>query len=195
LMDHGRSGKMPLIEGSRGAPVRREVQLVWTWSEEMPYAPFYERFLEVAKRETRTITVTRWANLDLPPRDYTFLELFCDEPDCDCRRVFFHVMSSPGGEPDAVIAYGWESRDFYAKWMGDEDELALRELKGPALNLCSPQSKRAPALLSLFQSVLLKDVEYMERVKRHYLMFREAINRKAKGARRTKRFLSRGKDS
>ena len=161
----------------------------------MPYAPFHERFPEIAQRETRTVKVKSWANVGLPPGDYTFLELYCDERSCDCRRVFFYVLSSPGGEPDAVITYGWESMDYYAKWMGDEDELALQDLKGPGLNLCSPQSKHAPALLALFQNVLLKDEEYIERVKRHYRMFREAIDGKARGARRRKGDLSRGKNS
>lgn len=57
-------------------------------------------------------------------------------------------------------------------------------LVGPILNLCSPQSKHAPAL---FQEVLLKDQEYMERIQRHYRMFREAIDGKAKEARQGKR--------
>jgi hypothetical protein len=156
---------------------------------------FHERFLKVAKRETRTITVASWANIDLPPRDYTFLEMYCDEPGCDCRRVFINVLSSPHGDTVAVIAYGWECPDYYAEWMGDDDPRSIRDLKGPILNFCSPQSKHTPALLALFREVLLKDEEYMERVKRHYRMFREAIDGKAKEARRRKGNLSRGKNS
>ena len=40
----------------------------------MPYAVFHERFLEIAKRETRTITVTSWAGIDLSPGECTFME-------------------------------------------------------------------------------------------------------------------------
>ena len=42
---------------------------------------------------------------------------------------------------------------------------------------------------------MLKDLEYMERIQRHYRMFREAIDGKAKGARRRKSNLSKGKNS
>ncbi len=161
----------------------------------MPYAMFHKRFLSVAKQETRTIKVASLADIDLPPRDYTFLEMYCDEPGCDCRRVFFNVLASPRGETVAVIAYGWESVDYYARWMGDDDPESIPELKGPTLNFCSPQSKHAPALLDLFRNVLLNDEEYMERVKRHYRMFREAIDGKAQESRPGKGARPRGKKS
>jgi len=40
----------------------------------MPYAMFHERFLEIGRRETRTIMVTSWAGIDLPPGEYPFME-------------------------------------------------------------------------------------------------------------------------
>lgn len=88
--------------------------------------------------------------------------MFCDEPGCDCRRAFFSVVSSLQNEIKAVIAWGWEEREFYAKWMGDNDPHVINELKGPALNLASPQSNLAPALLDLFREVLLQDPSYVE---------------------------------
>lgn len=153
----------------------------------MPYAMFHERFPKVAEGETRTLTIAPWSNVRLPPRDYTFLEMYCDEPGCDCRRVFFNVFAFPPGETVAVIAYGWESLDYYAKWLGYDDPQSVRELKGPTLSFSCPQSKYAPAILALFKDFLMEDEEYMERIKRHYRMFRDAIDAKAKKARRRKR--------
>jgi hypothetical protein len=89
----------------------------------MPYVPFHNLFPEIAEKETRTVTVLRKTEDGLPPGEYAFLELFCDEPGCDCRRVFFCVISSRRRDVQCVIAYGWEDRDFYVRWMGDDDRL------------------------------------------------------------------------
>ena len=71
----------------------------------MPYEPFYERFPEVAEKETRTITI--FNDPELPAGEYGLIEAYCNEPDCDCRRVFLNVCSWQRGERIAVIAYGW----------------------------------------------------------------------------------------
>src|SRR5438128_8078528 len=60
----------------------------------MPYAPFHKLCPEIASRETRTVTVLPHASLGLEPADYEFVEMYCDEPGCDCRRVMFSVLSS-----------------------------------------------------------------------------------------------------
>lgn len=52
----------------------------------MPYEPFYERFKEIAMRETRSITIRN--SPDLPDDEYGFLELYCNDENCDCQRVF-----------------------------------------------------------------------------------------------------------
>ena len=142
---------------------------------EMPYAMFHQYFPAIAKTETRNITIIDKSDFNLPAGNYAFLEMFCDEAGCDCRRVFFCVMSDRGKNVEAVITYGWKSPKFYAKWMKDNDPHIISELKGPALNLASPQSSLAPALLDLVRNVLLQDREYIDRIKRHYSMFRAKI--------------------
>lgn len=144
----------------------------------MAYAPFYTRFPEVAEHETRTVTVLDPISFNLPLAQYSFIEMFCDEPGCDCRRAFFTVVSSADNATKAVIAWGWETPAFYRKWLGMGDPHLLNDLKGPGLNLGSPQSELAPALLKLFQDVLLQDNAYIERVKRHYDMFRATVDKK-----------------
>ena len=143
----------------------------------MPYAMFHQHFPEIAERETRTVTLLRESS-GLAPGDYSLLEMFCDEAGCDCRRVMFCVFSSHTKDVEAVVAYGWESRDFYAKWMHDDDPDVIDELKGPILNLASPQSNLAPAILELIETVVLRDRAYIERVKRHYALFRERVEGK-----------------
>lgn len=139
----------------------------------MPYAPFYERFPDIAKQETRTLSVLN--HPVLPKGDYGLLEAYCNEPDCDCRRVFFNVMDWQTGQVMAVITYGWENKEFYAQWMKDNDPRILKELKGPSLNLGSYQSSFAAEFLKQMTDILV-DSNYVDRLKQHYKMYRAAID-------------------
>jgi hypothetical protein len=148
--------------------------------EPMPFAPFFELFPEVAPRETRSITISRMG--DLPRGTYRFIELFCNEDGCDCRRVFIHAFGQdtpPSGALGpllATISFGWEERSFYRKWasfpLSTED---LNELKGPALVRMTPQSEYAPALLRHFKT-FVQDDAYVARIVRHYQMYRNTID-------------------
>ena len=142
----------------------------------MYYEPFHYRFPDIAVRETRALTV--FDVPELPPGEYGFTEAYCNEPGCDCRRVFFNVIQVGTGRVVATIAYGWESVEFYAKWLGRDDPAAISSLQGPALNLGSPQSELAPALLDQLP-LLLSDPRYVARLKRHYQMFKAAVNEEA----------------
>jgi hypothetical protein len=142
----------------------------------MAFVLFHDHFPAVAERETRTLTVFKRDGL--PDGSYAFIEMFCDEPGCDCRRVLFQVMSSRRKDIEAVVGWGWEKTEFYAKWFRHDDPQAVAEMKGPVLNLLSPQSSLAPAILELVKDVLLKDPAYIERIKRHYAMFRDNVGAK-----------------
>jgi len=104
----------------------------------MPYIPFYEKFPEIAEKETRVITAIN--DPELHHGDYGLLESYCDEAGCDCRRVFFNVYSERRNELVAVIAYGWEDSKFYADLFGGNDPKIIEELNGPILNSSSFQS-------------------------------------------------------
>lgn len=153
----------------------------------MPYSSFHNYFPEIAEQETRAITVLENSSWDLPAADYLLIEMYCDEPGCDCRRVFLAVFSSVTERIEAVIAYGWESPEFYAKWMGDNDPEDIRRLKGPDLNLASYQSDLAPLLLEMVQEVVLQDQAYIQRLKTHYRMFRQRIDKNTKQKRKRKK--------
>lgn len=117
------------------------------------------------------------SDVGLPVGNYALLEMFCDEAGCDCRRVFFYVVSSFRNELEAAVAWGWESRDFYRRWMKHGNKNDVDDLIGPVLNLFSPQTELAPAILDLVRDIVLQDAAYVERIKRHYTMFRKKIDR------------------
>ena len=149
----------------------------------MLYAFFHEKFPEIAEKETRLVIAVN--DPELPKGNYALIESYCDEVGCDCRRVFFNIFSERRNEIVAVIAYGWENSKFYADWFGDDDPLIIGELKGPSLNLASPQSKLAPILLDRIKYVL-EDRHYVEKIKRHYRMFKDLIEKENREVRSTK---------
>lgn len=142
----------------------------------MPMVPFVERFPELGSRETRIITVP--PGECLPPGEYAFVEMYCSEPGCDCRRVTISVFRPDTGwnRVWATISYGWESLDYYRKWGGDWNDPT--EMKGAELDPLNEQSPYADALLDVFRHVI-HSPGYVERIQRHYRMFRQAIDAKS----------------
>jgi hypothetical protein len=137
----------------------------------MAMVPFYTRFPELAARETRTATVLDPAS-GFPPGEYGFLELFCDEPGCDCRRVHIRVVSPPPqSRVWANISYGWESVAFYHRWGLPEGE----EATGTSLDPLNVQSEYAPAFLDLFREMVRADETYAQRLVRHHELFKSAL--------------------
>ena len=144
----------------------------------MAFHMFHELCPEVGLRETRTVALPANSDLGLPADNYAFLEMYCSETGCDCRRVYFQVVAASNPAVVlAVISWGWETLAFYRKWghyPGAEKD--AKEMKGPVLALMNKQSELAPALLELAKGTLLSSPEYVERIKRHYKLFREIID-------------------
>jgi len=136
-------------------------------------APFFSRYPELAAHETRTIRLLE-PHAALAAGEYGFLELYCNEPTCDCRRVLFQICRAD--QPNKVLAtinYGWESEDFYAQWLHGDRESA-REVVSASLDPLNTQSKLSPALLEVFRHIVLQDRAYIDRLRRHYRMFKRA---------------------
>ena len=146
----------------------------------MPYQLFHEHFPDLAERETRIIELSDSHPFNgVPPGEYGLLEAFCNEKDCDCRRVMWMVSSVREKLTVAVVACGWRSARLYKNWFGTGDPVIVQkiveEMRGPILNMASSQSPYAPAILDMLTKFILTDKTYMARVKRHYTQFRNKI--------------------
>lgn len=87
----------------------------------------------------------------LPDGEYAFVEFYCDDPKCDCRRVLIQVWTQKTGQKSwATIGYGWEDEAYYSKSAGAKHE----DMKGPALDPINPQSPYAQTLLLFFKEFL-----------------------------------------
>ena len=141
----------------------------------MAMVPFVQVCPAQAVAETRTITVPHGAYL--PAGQYAFIEHYCDDLDCDCRRVLLVVWTPTTGDRAwATINYGWESADFYRKW----DRHSEEDMKGPFLDPLGAQSPYAEVLLDFFRE-MIREEAYVARLKRHYEVCRKALRSRRGG--------------
>lgn len=150
----------------------------------MPYASFNAFARETAARETRVITVFDNAEFRVPCGQYVLQELYCDEDDCDCRRVLIHISNVATRKVDAVISYGWEPLEFYEKWMhtsaDGKEGFIVTNFKGPDLAMMTEQSNYAHLWLQFFKELIAEDTDYAKRLQRHYKIARAAVKRRRK---------------
>jgi hypothetical protein len=136
----------------------------------MDFMPFFTRYKELAEKETRCITITR-SDFGVPRGEYGLIEYYCTDNTCDCRKVMLHVThSKPPHQVLATIGYGWESAEFYTKWMHGDKEIG-KQITGAYLETWGTQSQYAQNFLELVEEIALTD-EYIDRIKRHYRLFK-----------------------
>jgi len=141
--------------------------------------PFHSVCPELAGREIRSVKVA--ASPQHPAGEFAFVEFYCEDLNCDCRRVLFEVR--PRAEPDrpvAYITYGWESPAFYERNSNAPPDIAREmtiETVNASLDPMNPQSALAPMILQVFRDIVATDPEYVARLKRHYTIFRDELRR------------------
>ncbi len=102
----------------------------------MAIIAFLTRFEDLAFKEMRVLTVL--SGKKVPADEYGFLELYCDDVSCDCRRVMIKVLGQHSGDKAwATISYGWEPPEFYRGWAGS-DLMDAAALSRPTLDPLNP---------------------------------------------------------
>ena len=132
---------------------------------------FHSVLPEIAQREVRCIHLSdEQGHLpiqDLPAGEYAFVEFYCEDLNCDCRRVFLQVIARH--QRDRVLAsinYGWEEESFYRQRMSYDPDAPAQVVKG-SLDPINTQSEHSADLLALFRQHVL-DEPYRLRLRRHY---------------------------
>jgi hypothetical protein len=142
----------------------------------MAHQLFGALFPEIAGKETRVVTITDQKKTGLPPGEYGLIELYCTDPDCDCRNVYIQVVQEEFPGPLATISYGWESLAYYKEWMGAaQDDEILEGFKGPALAPGARQSPFARDWLRIFSDILQTDKAYAKGLERRYQLVKGFI--------------------
>lgn len=121
------------------------------------------------KFQVRTVQIAR--SPQLPDGEYRFIDMYCTDPHCDCRKTMIQVMHE--GRLVSLINYGWEEPEFYRKWMGDDESVA--PMAGPSIDIVSPDLVNRAGVLSLFRALL--DEQWKAMFRRHYRLVKERIEK------------------
>ncbi len=127
------------------------------------------------KHQVRTVTIAQ--SPQLPDGEYSFIDTYCTDPRCDCRKTMIQVMHE--GRLVSIINYGWESREFYRSWMGSSDDgYPMPEMHGASIDITSPDLVSPNGVLGLFNSLL--NEMWVGKFKRHYREVKGAVANKVK---------------
>jgi hypothetical protein len=129
----------------------------------MPMSDFYRAFPKLADSELRSATIVPAYGWSLPGGQYAFMELYCNEKGCDCRRVTIAVFAERDRDFVAHISLGFDSDGVMA---------------GPFLDPLNRQTPYAGELADLFTDIINEDPAYLARLQRHYVL----VQGKARGA-------------
>lgn len=131
-----------------------------------------------AAAHVRTLTIAH--HPELPDGAYAMVDAYCTDLDCDCRKTM--ILVHLDHRHVATINFGWESAEFYARRYGAAlDDRTLADMKGPSIDLSSPDLVPPGAMLAFFSALL--EPPYLEHLRLQYTHFRAALATPA-GARR-----------
>jgi hypothetical protein len=143
----------------------------------MIFSSFFEEFPELVESEFRNIFVfDNGTHKYIPPGNYAFLELFCPDVDCDCRKVIINIVSVEPTKTWAVLNYGWESEEYYKTWWGTGHK-HYKPMSGVTFDPPTKDPLRNE-FLAVFQDIIKHDQSYARRIERHYAMFKEKMYEK-----------------
>ena len=106
---------------------------------------------------------------------YDFVDYYCPDPNCDCRRTTL-VIVDQSLQQHAAIIYGWEPRSFYLQSKAEVlTEEEVDRLTQGFLDSWDVQSADAPFFLSSFVSYFRDDPSFREWLETRYRLFKEAV--------------------
>jgi len=124
--------------------------------------------------QVRTVSIAK--SPQLPDGEYSFVDMYCADPDCDCRKTMIQVMHN--GKLVSIINYGWESDLFYEQWMGSSAENnPILQMHGVSIDITSPDLISRNGILSLFNA-LLNDI-WIAKFKQHYVKVKSIMAKRA----------------
>ncbi len=108
----------------------------------------------------------------LPDGEYTFVDTYCTDRACDCRKTIIQVMHD--GQLVSLVNFGWESPRFYLRWMGSSSDPSDRdlaeEMSGVSIDFASPDRVSREGMLILMNHLL--DERWTSMIKDHHRLIR-----------------------
>ena len=126
--------------------------------------------------QVRAVTIAK--SPQIPDGEYQFVDMYCNDPLCDCRKTMIQVLHN--GTNVATINFGWEPHSFYEKWMGSgSSDNSMPKMAGATMDITSVNRLSPDGILGLFNALL--DDTWVTVFKRHYKLVKSKLSEKHKG--------------
>lgn len=122
------------------------------------------------KHQIRSVRIEQSPHI--PDGEYGFVDTYCIDPECDCRKTMIQVIHED--KLVSIINYGWESKSFYDKWMGEEITEPHAAMSGASVDISSPNLVEENAIIALFNTLL--NEKWIEKFKTHYRQVKIAVS-------------------
>jgi hypothetical protein len=148
---------------------------------------FGDLFPDLAAQRMVTVHVER-RRKRLPVELYWLIEYYCDEPDCDCRRMLLSAVAIGYGDRIfASIHFGWENPGFYRQWDASPDLRNARLLTQGVLDPAALNCDWADVILREVRKQVFSDPKAVRRFIKHYEMAKRYQRKKAREDARARR--------
>ena len=118
--------------------------------------------------QIRTVVLT--ADSYLPPGEYTFIDTYCTDNTCDCRKTIIQIFHDE--KLVSIVSYGWESPKFYLRWLGSTRDLEFaKEMSGVSIDPSSPDRVSPQGILLLIKHLM--DPKWISMLKENYRLIRK----------------------
>ena len=124
---------------------------------------------ELLGPECQVRSVTLAADPYLPSGEYHFIDLYCSDNTCDCRRTIIQIFH--GQKLVSIVNFGWESPKFYLRWLGSTRDVGLAmEMSGVSIDSSSPDRVSPKGILLLIKHLM--DKKWISIIKENYRLIR-----------------------
>jgi hypothetical protein len=118
--------------------------------------------------QVRTITLAN--DPHLPSGEYTFIDTYCTDNTCDCRKTIIQIFHNK--KLVSIVSFGWESPKFYLRWLNSPTEVQLaKEMSGLSIDPSSPDRVSPEGILLLMNHLL--DAKWISMLKENYRLIRK----------------------
>ncbi len=131
---------------------------------------FILKYPEIAKKETRNLKILKEGHW-VSKWTYEIQEIYCTDPKCDCRKVFFNIIW-PNNEI-YYLDYGFKKAKYYFK-KGFCDKEMSEEMSWLSVNMFNWNPSESKKMFDIMKRVL-EDKKYIKRLKKHYKMMKKEV--------------------
>ena len=126
---------------------------------------------EIIGQAHRVRTIELRDSPQLPDGEYAFIDSYCTDPTCDCRKTMIQVMHD--GDHVSTINYGWESPEFYRQWVGGDPDESMYRMCGATIDFTSPNKVSPEGMLALFHALL--NEKWLAMIKKNYKVVKKQL--------------------